>query len=199
MSRMNIAQFLNSLQQLFYRVAHLRLKTHIESYQGDKGNGVVEDISVPLAKHIDGLAKTAAKRNASPMNDQSSDVQTLSETKTGSSHSSRRQAKVEIIRKRLNGLTRLFKKRGTTIVVQPHLSDKLKKSVRQHLNAALRLARQGDIDNAKLHADLTCNAMHQLVSYMPQEEFTQFNSQISAKLEQYRDQDVFRPLVAFLD
>ena len=84
-------------------------------------------------------------------------------------------------------------------MVQPHLSDQLQRSVRQHLNTSLRKARSGDLTNAKLYANLASNALHELVRYMPKEDFARFNGQICADLKEFRDRDIYKPLADFSD
>ena len=200
MSRLNVMQLLSSLQNLYYRMAHLRLNARIDSYQDSKGEGVAEDISTPLSEHIEALARKASEDKAQPLSRAVSSPHGPGKTETqGATRANRRPVKAQIVHKGLNGLSRLFKRRSAMVMVQPHLSDQLQRRVRQHLNTALRQARQGDSKNAKLHADLACNGMHELMRYMPQENFTRFNQQISANLKDFQDQEVFRPLTKFLD
>ena len=198
MSRLDILQLLSSLQNLYFRMAHLRLNTRIDSYGGDSGHEVMKDISTPLSEHIETLARKAVDERVNAPDGETNSPHTPSESPR-SSHSKHRPAKTQFMRSGMNGLSRLFKRRSATIVVQPHLSDQLQRSVRQHLNTALRQARQGDSKNAKLHADLACNGMHELLRCMPQENFARFNRQIIDNLKEFRDQDAFRPLTELLD
>ncbi len=198
MVSLDVSQLLNSLQNLFYRMAHLGLLTRIHSYQGKGGGELVEDISAPLSEHIDELASKAKDDGARPLTEGAAAPQPPTETKN-SAPSNYRQPRVQLLRNRLNGLSRLFKRRSSSVVLQPHLSDQLQRSVRQHLNTSLRQARQGDVTNAKLHANLACNAMHELAHYMPNEDFMRFNVQISTDLKEFRDRDIFKPLTQHLD
>ena len=198
MSRLDILQLLSSLQNLYYRMAHLRLNTRIDAYGDSSGNGAMKDISTPLSEHIEALARKAADESVNAADGACNSPLASSES-TRSSLSKRKPPKTQFIRNGMNGLSRLFKRRSATIVVQPHLSDQLQRSVRQHLNTALRQARQGDSKNAKLHADLACNGMHELLRCMPQENFARFNHQVIDNLKECRDQDVFRPLTELLD
>ena len=196
MASLDVSQLLSSLQSLFYRMAHLGLKTRIDSYQGQSGGELVEDISAPLSERIDELArkatddhnKSSSKTSAQPQDEKKSDRPLT-----------HRMPRAQMLRARLNGLSKLFKKRNSSVVFQPHLSDQLQRSVRQHLNTSLRQARQGDATNAKLHAGLACNAMHELAHYMPKEDFSRFNTQISEDLKEFRERDIYKPLTELLD
>ncbi|MEN8179301.1 MAG: hypothetical protein ABFS39_11900 [Pseudomonadota bacterium] len=198
MARLDTAQLLSSLQDLFYRMSHLSLSRRIDSYHGGGGGEMVKDISAPLSEHLEELARNATDDTKKPVTEGSVAPQALNETKT-STRSNHKRPRVQLLRERLNGLSRIFKRRGSSVVLQPHLSDQLQRSVRQHLNTSLRQARQGEIAKAKLHADLASNAMHELAHYMPKEDFTRFNTQISADLKEFRDRDIFKPLTELLD
>ena len=198
MSRLDIAQLLNSLQNLFNRMAQRSLKSRIHAYQGKGGGAVDPDLSTSLSEHLDKLASQANTVDTKPSADERPDTQGPSKSKNGS-RSRHGGPGIRYLREGLNGLSRVFKRRSSHVVLQPHLSDQLQRSVRKHLNTSLRKARQGDINNAKLHADLTCNAMHELARYMPKEEFTRFNDQISGDLKEFRDRDIFKPLTELSD
>lgn len=158
---------------------------------------MVEDISAPLTEHLEDLARKATDDAKKPSTEGAAapQVSNAREADTPSKHT---RPRAQILRNRLNGLSKLFKRRSSTVVLQPHLSDQLQRSVRQHLNTSLRQARQGEITNAKLHAGLACNAMHELARYMPKEDFTRFNTQISADLKEFRDRDIFKPLTELI-
>nr|MDJ0808112.1 hypothetical protein [Gammaproteobacteria bacterium] len=115
------------------------------------------------------------------------------------SRPARNRPRVKSLRQRMNGLTKLFKRRTASVVVQPHLSEQLQRRVRQHLNTSLRKARQGDIANAKLYANLASNAVHELTKYMSKDDFNRFNTQICADLKEFRDRDIFKPLNEMLN
>lgn len=198
MSRLDITQLLSSMQNLFYRMSHLNMKTRIDSYQGSVGGEMVQDIAQPLSEHLEDLARNAKDDSVKPLDGSTTAPQEPNETDSAS-ESNLVRPKAKILRRRMNGLSKLFKKRSSSIMIQPHLSDQLQKSVRQHLNTSLRQARQGDIRSAKLRAGLASNAMHELAHYMPKDDFRRFNTQISADLKEFRDRDFFKPLTELMD
>ncbi|MCM8855124.1 MAG: hypothetical protein LC541_02230 [Candidatus Thiodiazotropha sp.] len=194
MSSFSLSKLLESLMNLYYRIAELVLRQRIDTYHDKKGSSTTHDISVPLNEHIEELANKT--KEANPEDDEKNGTVAL---ETADNKAIARPLKINIIQKGWNGLVNLFAKRSSDVVVHPHLSTKMQRSVHQHLNAALRHARKGDIDNAKLHADLTSNALDVLSNYMPEDEFIQFKQQISLELKQDREQDIFKELIETLE
>ncbi|MEL0587008.1 MAG: hypothetical protein AAES65_19330 [Candidatus Thiodiazotropha sp. (ex. Lucinoma kazani)] len=194
MSSFSLSKLLQVIMNLYYRIAELVLRQRIDTYHDKKGSSNNHDISIPLNEHIEELANKANEAN--PKDSDKSDAAAL---ETADNKAAHRPLKINILQKGWNGLVNLFTKRRSNVVVQPHLSKKMQRSVHQHLNAALRHARNGDTENAKLHADLTSNALNVLSNYMPENEFVQFKQQISLELKQDREQDIFKALLDTLE
>ena len=70
--------------------------------------------------------------------------------------------------------------------MQPHVSHKLQASVWEHLNTSLRLARQGEVQTAKFHADVANNALKEAARYMPEDEYAEFYGQVEKRLKEIR-------------
>ena len=64
-----------------------------------------------------------------------------------------------------------------------HVAAKLQRSVWEHIHSAHRSARSGNSDTAKLHADLAVNAMKTLSHYLSAEEYSDFLTEISNRLQ----------------
>ena len=78
--------------------------------------------------------------------------------------------------------------------MQPPVSHKLQASVWEHLNTSLRLARQGEAQTAKLHADVANNALKEAARYMPKDEYAEFYGQVETRLKEMRaETDPARP------
>jgi hypothetical protein len=67
-------------------------------------------------------------------------------------------------------------------VLDPELSKKLKQSTWNHIHTALRLARQGEARNAKLHLDIASQALKEAAHYMSREEHIAFTVEVQEKL-----------------
>lgn len=90
--------------------------------------------------------------------------------------------------KSLAGLFKHFRKRRTEAVLAPHLSEKLKKTVWDHIHKTLRFSHLGEMEHAKLHADITNNALKEAAHYMSSEEYIEFTSEIEEHLIKIREQ-----------
>ena len=53
----------------------------------------------------------------------------------------------------------------------PYMGEKLKESTWSHLHAAQLHARQGNIDNAKLHAGIANDALKEAAHYMSEDDY----------------------------
>ncbi|MBL3528952.1 MAG: hypothetical protein JMN27_15355 [gamma proteobacterium endosymbiont of Lamellibrachia anaximandri] len=88
----------------------------------------------------------------------------------------------------LAGLFKHFKKKRSEAVLDPRLSERLKKSVWDHIRATLRFSSLGEMEHAKLHADITNNALKEATRYMPSDEYIEFTSEIEEHLTKIREQ-----------
>ena len=60
----------------------------------------------------------------------------------------------------------------SSAVSQPHIGDKLKESAWDHIHSAIRFAKQGQVDKAKVHADIAGHAIEEAGHYINHEEYT---------------------------
>lgn len=65
----------------------------------------------------------------------------------------------------------------------PKIGKKLKNSTWEHLHAAIRFGRMGDIKNARLHADLASGTLKEALQFMSREEFREFLGEIERKFD----------------
>ena len=80
-----------------------------------------------------------------------------------------------------NELSKYLRTENLTSVTQPGIVTKLTESVWEHIHAALRIARQGDADKAKLHLDIADQALNEVGHYMSSDDF----SRLVSSVEQY--------------
>ncbi len=79
---------------------------------------------------------------------------------------------------------------GLSLYLQDHhaqeshsnLSEKLQRCVWDHVHSAHRFALLGDSNTAKLHADIACNAIKTLSSYMPAKKYSEFYDEINSQI-----------------
>lgn len=81
-----------------------------------------------------------------------------------------------------NGLKqRLTQLRGSE-PLEPFMRERMRKNALDHVNKALILARRGQAEGARLHAELAENAMRTAGEYMSDEEYRQFREELEARL-----------------
>lgn len=139
------------------------------------------DISDALSSHIDSLSKagTADPRKIlkSPVTEDGANIDTtpMSRNKPGG-----------IINPvwMLTALSTHFTRRHSGRVLESHLAERLKQSTHEHINTALRFAREGDNRIARLHADIANNAQKEAAHYMPEEEYKEFSEQVLKQLNE---------------
>ena len=81
-----------------------------------------------------------------------------------------------------NPLSQHLKKNNLDDELATPIGHKLSSSAWNHTHSAIRCAHQGDYANAKLHADLANNAIHELGHYVSTAEFTRFKQAIKSEL-----------------
>jgi hypothetical protein len=62
------------------------------------------------------------------------------------------------------------------------MAEKMRANTLDHLNRALILARLGQGDGARIHADLAETAMETAVRYMSQEEYRALEAEVERRL-----------------
>ncbi|MEN8132881.1 MAG: hypothetical protein ABFS45_22420 [Pseudomonadota bacterium] len=192
MSKRDITQLLNSLQSLFLRIATLNLHTRLKSYRKIGNDEAVHEIS-GLSEHIEEVAgKASGKEDSAGANSRKISEK---EFRKPAIRSSRPSLKNSPLQRGLSGIVKIFRRRSSNYTSNSHLSDQLQRSAREHLNTSLRKARQGDVINARLHADIAGNALHELAHYMQKDEFAKFSKSLSADLKEYRDRDLYKSIV----
>ena len=134
-----------------------------------------------MSDRIDKFSKASDKK----ISKQTSDENSAAVRNTGSLDRANTGRGVSKVSRRFGALARFFKReKPRSSVLQPHLSEKLKKSIREHINTALRFARQGDVSSAKIHANLANNALKEIAHYMSEEEYASFEAEVEKRLEE---------------
>jgi len=83
-----------------------------------------------------------------------------------------------------NELSRYFKQRGYGSTLEAGIDEKLKQSTWHHIHFALRLARQNNLHDAGLHADIAFYACKELAHYLSEQEYCEFIIEIQQELKQ---------------
>jgi hypothetical protein len=162
-----ISRLLHDLQQLYYRLCAMDLRKRMSLYHRHIGTNKAPDISTSLTDHLDKLAATS-KTNT---------VDDASTTSMTSPKEPDRPEKTKQSSKQPHGILKVVStyiranKTFTSMKTSdPYMGEKLKESTWTHIHAAQLQARQGNINNAKLHAGIANDALKEAAHYMDEDD-----------------------------
>ncbi|MEN8764205.1 MAG: hypothetical protein ABF290_17475 [Thiogranum sp.] len=176
-----INALLHALQKLYARITSLVLHKRMDSYREEADSVADHDLASLLSDHIDRLAAPRPENSGEQQHRVSEQkVQTVTQNSTpGRPHADHQ---VSIVGRTFSGLGRYLKSSRTETVLDPELSKKLKMSAWHHIHTALRLARQGEAETAKLHLDIASQALKEAAHYMSREEHIALIVEVEEKL-----------------
>jgi len=174
---------LNKIRRLYTELFLVSLHDRIHSYRALSPSDNHHEISGTLHKLIDEIVKEVS-HNYSAKDYKDIKYQSIVGSLTSDESGNIQSHSTNMGSMTLNGLS-LYLKNHQAQEDCLHLSEKLQRCVWDHVHSAHRFALTGDGDTAKLHADIACNAIKVLSSYMPADEYSEFfneiNSQITTK------------------
>ena len=210
-SDFELKSLIDALQSLYSRVVSFALNKRMDSYHEDSGSVAVDNLTTLLADHIDRLADSSTRQRETTLSQSSereppaanqnlpeeegatkhqageqNEQRAAKELSMGRRKSGRRET---MVGRTLSGLSRYLQSRRKESVLDPEMSDKLRKSTWTHIHTALRLARQGDARSAKLHLDIASQALREAAHYMSREDHIAFTVEVEEKLGEITDKD----------
>ena len=180
-SKYDIAALIELIKGLYSRVVSLDLKKRMSAHQQGGAADAGHDIATTLAEDIEKLAGS----NSSAANDTASGTDSRPVQRRSRSRP-RIDRKNPQSTRRVTELTRFFKEAVNGSTLQPHVGEKLKASVWEHIDTSMRLARKGETVSARLHADVANNALKEAARYMPKEDYNAFYAQVKKRLQEIR-------------
>ena len=176
----SISALLDTLRGLHSRVtAHLWGK-RLQRYRRDGGADIEIDIAARLSESIDKLAYAHSiqppRRVSRPT---SEGVQAPKQERPSGAPGRCAPPGGE-----RGDLVNHFAADHAAVAVHSDATEGLRTRTWDHIHAALRLARQGDATNARLHAELANAAFNEAAHHMSSEELTEFEAKVQAKLEE---------------
>ena len=167
-TKQGISHLLQDLHELYYKLCAIELRKRMKIYHHDTYTNDTPDISASLTKHLHKLApldkpgRTGTASTATPPS-----------AIRPARHYSEKQP-----RRQRRGITRMVsiffrpQKVFTSIKASnQYIGDKLKDSIWSHTHAATLHARQGNISNAKLHAQIANDALKEAAHYMSEKDY----------------------------
>ena len=163
-----ISRLLQDLHELYYKLCAIDLRMRMKLYHRNTYTDDTPDISASLAKHFDKLAPVDKPNRAGT----AGTVTPLS-AKGPARHDSKKPP-----RRQSRGITRMVstffrpQKIFTSIKASDqYMGEKLKDSIWSHTHAATLHARQGNVSNAKLHAQIANDALKEAAHYMSEKDY----------------------------
>lgn len=166
-----INRLLQTLYELYSRLCARDLRKRMSSYHRNTSNNGAPDVSISLINNIEKLAP--ASKPSSAATDRSSNKPAKPSTATQPS----RQPKW--LNKVVSSFNRPKKIFTSKIAPNQYMGEKLKDSTWSHIHTALLHARQGDVSNAKLHADIANGALQEAAHYMTEEDYNVFCAEVA--------------------
>ncbi len=169
-----LAALLQSLRTLYTQVAAKIWHRRMQPPEPSALAGESPDIAGSLSGHIE---RTAAEAEAST--EPSPDADGSMER----SDAVRKKSKLLPPSRLFSALSSRFKGKSGS-VASPQLGEKMRADTTRHINKALRLAKDGDAQGAKVHAELAENAMKTASQYLPEEEYRTFKQDVETQLKE---------------
>lgn len=171
-----ISRLLHDLQQLYYRVCAVDLRKRMTLYHRHIGTNNAPDISSSLTKNLDKLTPTSKPNTV----DSSSPPSTTSSKRPGRPDNAKPSSKQSHgILKTVSTFISHKKIFTSMKTSDPYMGEKLKESTWSHIHAAQLQARQGNIDNAKLHAGIANDALKEAAHYMSEDDYKVFCEEVT--------------------
>jgi len=166
-SKQGINRLLYNLYKLYYKLCDRDLRKRMSIYHRNTSANDTPDISTSVKNNFDKLAPDSKPSSAA-----ASSVAVKSSNKSAKP-SSEKQPSTQPgwLNKVVSGFNRPKNKFASKIAPNQYMGEKLKDSTWSHIHTALLHARQGDVSNAKLHADIANDALKEAAHYMTEEDY----------------------------
>lgn len=82
-----------------------------------------------------------------------------------------------------NTLSQYLSRKATDHDHHPDMSEKMRANTIEHIKKSIRLTKQGDVEGAKLNAELADSAMRTAIEYMTEDEYVLFREEVMRRLD----------------
>lgn len=180
-SSQDSANLLDSIKRLYSRIMALHAESRARSSLNHSNTTVIQDIASPLSQVIDKLAANATSKPVNTVDSTELEQEETSYNRATITRENVSQAEPGELSLHLKDTHRYSGPSQDT-------GDRLIQSTWEHLHASIRLARQGNAEAARLHAELTNNALNEAMHYLPESEYSQFSKEVMEALKNITDQ-----------
>ena len=168
---------LKTLKELYNQLGALMAKIRFRSYHPLINSDNTFNITSILNKQVEKLGYESVITVSSDDTDekiiqQSDDSLSDSEVKDQSVMNHKNVSGIE------SDFSKHLKLRKSSAVSHSHMGDKLQESAWGHIHSAIRFAKQGQVDKAKVHADIAGHAIEEAGHYINHEEYSVFVNRV---------------------
>lgn len=167
---------LKSLKRLYFRIMVLRAEDSARSVRNLSNTAAAENIVSPLSECISKLAANAANNPVDASSSQMPEVECHS-------HGHASLSREAYSKDELGELSLHLKDSHRYSGVSHATGERLMQSTWEHFHNSIRLARQGDVEAAKIHAELTNNALKEATHYLSETVYFHFSNDVMKALE----------------
>lgn len=173
---------LSNLQSLYKKLALIVVDFRKNAYRYVSSNDKKSNIKSIINAQIDELVMSYENIES----DKDSSNSNNNDTSKRSAGSGKDNKNIEVKKYQAgraveNEFSKYLKMENLTSVTQPGIVAKLTESIWEHVHAALRIARNGDAEKARLHLDIVDQALNEVGNYMDSDDF----SRLVNSVEQY--------------
>lgn len=179
------ASLLSTLNQLYARVTRRLWRGRAQSYHEGIEQDLDTDINPLLDARLDKMKPVSTGNSQQRPQVEVTPVTASDDTPVESRPAASTQEISFVAGDVLEGLTMHFKEGNGPSQLDREAGGKLKQSTWDHIHSALRLMRQGDAENARLHSKIANNAMKEAGHYLPADEYRAFVSEVTDYLQQH--------------
>jgi len=172
-----INRLLQTLHELYYKLCDRDLRKRMSSYHRDTSSNDAPDISTSVINNFDKLTPASKPSNAA-VTSSATDRSSNKPAKTSSA------TQPKWLNKVVSSFNRPKKIFASKIAPNQKMGEKLKDSTWSHIHTALLHARQGDLSNAKLHADIANGALKEAAHYMTEEDYKVFCGEVAKAFQE---------------
>lgn len=177
----NNQNLLSVLKKLIGQLSRLSLditRIRLLSYRKIFNSQTKVDMTSVLNKQVEDLAAriVTQKIDVVAINENTGQLTTVSEQYSVAEYTN--EVKLENVTGVESEFAKYLRQKTFPSVTQPHLGDALKASAWEHIHCAIRHARKGELDTAKVHTAIAGTALEEAGQFMNHEDYSELVCEI---------------------
>ena len=163
---------LKTLKELYSQLGVIMTQIRFRSYRSGINSNNNFNITSILNKQVEILASEFVDSSQNTENNKNI-VQQSDDSLSKLTDKDQSDIKYTIVSGLESEFAKHLKLSKASAVSHPHMGDKLKKSAWEHIHFAIRFAKQGELEKAKVHADIAGHAVEEASHYLDNTEYSE--------------------------